>query len=209
MTDKPTTRTDFIRIKTATLLNHIGMMLHQRGIHPDTITFVGFIGVLIGALFIGNGQFTVAGIILLITLPLDALDGATARAMKRTDDFGKFWDSTLDRYADGALFGGFAYFFATQTRADMLIASLLGLIGSFMVSYTRARGEGLGLDVKIGLFSRLERVIMMVIVLFIPRLAGIPILEIGLWVLAIGTQITSIQRMAHVYHLLKGAKKED
>lgn len=209
MTDKPTTRTDFIRIKTATLLNRIGMMLYRRGIHPDTITLVGFIGVLIGALFISSGQFTIAGIILLITLPLDALDGATARAMKRADDFGKFWDSTLDRYADGALFGGFVYFFAIQARPDMLIACLLGLIGSFMVSYTRARGEGLGLDVKIGLFSRLERVIMMVIVLFIPRLAGIPILEIGLWVLAIGTQITSIQRIAHVYHLLKGTKKED
>lgn len=209
MTDRHTTRTDFIRNKTANMLNHIGTMLHRRGIHPDTITLIGFVGVLIGGLFISQGEFIMAGIILLITLPLDALDGATARAMGRTDDFGKFWDSTLDRYADGALFGGFAYFFAIQARSDMLIASLLGLIGSFMVSYTRARGEGLGLDVKIGLFSRLERVIMMVVVLFIPRLAGIPILEIGLWTLAIGTHITSIQRIAHVYGLLKGAKKED
>ncbi|MDX2075716.1 MAG: CDP-alcohol phosphatidyltransferase family protein [bacterium] len=209
MTNTPKTRTDFARAKAQSLLNALGMALHQRGIHPDMVTLVGFIGVLIGAIFIANGNFAVAGILLLISLPFDALDGAVARAMKRQGDFGKFWDSTLDRYADGALFGGFAYFFATQDRFEMLIACLLGLIGSFMVSYTRARGEGLGLDVKIGLFSRLERVIMMLIVLFIPTLGGIPILDIGLWILAIGTNITSIQRMAHVYHLLKHAKRED
>jgi CDP-diacylglycerol--glycerol-3-phosphate 3-phosphatidyltransferase len=209
MTNTPKTRTDFARKQTATLLNGAGMWLHRRGIHPDMVTLVGFIGVLIGGIFIAIGNFTLAGILLLISLPFDALDGAVARAMKRQDDFGKFWDSTLDRYADGVLFGGFAYFFATQDRFEMLIACLLGIIGSFMVSYTRARGEGLGLDVKIGLFSRLERVIIMLIVLFIPNLAGIPILEIGLWILAIGTNFTSIQRIAHVYHLLKHAKREE
>mgnify|MGYP001226999255 FL=1 len=209
MTNTPKTRTDFARKKTYALLNSIGLWLHQRGVHPDMVTLAGFIGVLIGGVFIATGQFTTAGILLLISLPFDAIDGAVARAMKRVDEFGKFWDSTLDRYADGVLFGGFAYFFATQDRFEMLIACLLGLIGSFMVSYTRARGEGLGLDVKIGLFSRLERVIMMLIVLFIPRLGGVPMLEIGLWILAIGTNFTSIQRIAHVYHLLKHAKRED
>lgn len=209
MTNPSKTRTDFARTKTYALLNGIGLWLYKRGVHPDIVTLVGFIGVLIGGIFIATGQFTLAGILLLISLPFDALDGAVARAMNRQDEFGKFWDSTLDRYADGVLFGGFAYFFATQDRFEMLIACLLGLIGSFMVSYTRARGEGLGLDVKIGLFSRLERVIMMLIVLFIPRLGEIPMLEIGLWILALGTNFTSIQRIVHVYHLLNKAKRKD
>jgi CDP-diacylglycerol---glycerol-3-phosphate 3-phosphatidyltransferase len=176
------------------------MAVHRLGIHPDTITIVGLVVVAVGSVFIGLGAIQLGGVLLVISLPLDALDGAVARAMQRKDRFGAVLDSTLDRYADGFIFGGLAYYFATIDQAGNLLLALAALMGSFVVSYTRARAGEADLSVKIGLFSRFERVIALLVALLIP-----PLLIPALWALAIGTNLTGLQRLWYVYkHLDRG-----
>lgn len=193
------TLTDRIRQITGSITSYLGMTLHRAGVHPDALTVMGLILVMIAAVFIGQGQTQLGGLILVLGLPLDALDGAVARAMQRKDRFGAVLDSTLDRYADGFIFVGLSYYFAVQDRYEMMLLALLALLGSFLVSYVRARAEGIGLSLKEGLFTRFERVLIILIVLLIP----IPnLLEIGVVVLAVGTNFTGLQRLWFVYRTL-------
>ncbi|MFN8565192.1 MAG: CDP-alcohol phosphatidyltransferase family protein [Anaerolineae bacterium] len=154
-----------------------------------------------GALCIAAGQIQLGGVLLVLSLLLDALDGAVARAMGRTDRFGGVLDSTLDRYADGLIFGSLAYYFAGRGESLNLLLALASLMGSFVVSYVRARAGEADLSVKIGWFSRFERVITLLLMLLVP-----PLLAVGLWVLAIGTNVTGVQRLWYVFqHLDKEA----
>ncbi len=197
MSQAPVTFSDRMRKQFSGLTRSAGMTVYRWGIHPDTITIVGLIVVAIGALFIAQGQIQIGGVLLLISLPLDALDGAVARAMQRKDRFGSILDSTLDRYADGFIFGGLIYYFAQTGQQLQLLLALASLMGSFVVSYVRARAGEADLSVKIGLFSRFERVITLLLMLLIP-----PLLTLGLVVLAIGTNVTGIQRLWYVYRHL-------
>ncbi|MCB9454332.1 MAG: CDP-alcohol phosphatidyltransferase family protein [Anaerolineaceae bacterium] len=196
MTPSPVTLTDRLRTITNRWMSQIGLALHRIGIHPDVLTVAGLVVVVVAAVNIANGRFQTGGLILLLGLPLDALDGAVARAMQRKGKFGGVLDSTLDRYADGLIFGGIGYAFALQGRMEYTVLALAALLGAFTVSYVRARAGEAGLSVKIGLFSRLERVAVLLVMLLIP-VQGL--LEIGLWVLAIGTNISGLQRLWYVY----------
>jgi len=189
-----TTFTDQLRDLVTKPLNQAGQAVHRAGIHPDTITIAGLVIVIIAALFVGRGQMQLAGVILLLGLPLDALDGAVARAMQRTDAFGGLLDSTLDRYADGFIFAALGYYFASLGELDKLVLAMAALIGSYGVSYVRARAGEARITVKVGLFTRLERVMALLVMLFIP-----PLLVPGLWVLAVGTNFTMLQRLWHVF----------
>jgi CDP-diacylglycerol--glycerol-3-phosphate 3-phosphatidyltransferase len=175
-------------------MSAIGGFLARMGVHPDMITVAGAVVVGIAAIIISQGQFQLGAVVLILGLPLDALDGAVARAMGRQDKFGGVLDSTLDRYADAFIFGGLSYYFAVQDRYDYMLLAMAALTGSLIVSYVRARAGEIGLSVKVGLFDRLVRVIIIVAVLLVPFL-----LPLGLWVLAIGTNFTALQRMWYVY----------
>jgi CDP-diacylglycerol--glycerol-3-phosphate 3-phosphatidyltransferase len=194
---QPVTLTDRIRALSAGVINHAGQAVYGLGIHPDTITIAGLVVVAIGSFFIARGQFQLGGILLLLSLPLDALDGAVARAMQRKDRRGAVLDSTLDRYADGFIFGSLAYYFASVLQPENLLLTMAALIGTYVVSYVRARAGEADLSVKIGLFSRFERVVVLLLMLLIPTL-----LNVGLWVLAIGTNLTGLQRLWYVYQHL-------
>ncbi|MBL8133462.1 MAG: CDP-alcohol phosphatidyltransferase family protein [Anaerolineae bacterium] len=196
----PRTLSDRARALTGGLTQRAGAAMVRLGVHPDTITIVGLLVVALGAAFISVGSLQVGGIILLLSLPLDALDGATARAMRRVGQFGAVLDSTLDRYADGLIFGGFILYFARLDDERGILLSLASLAGSFVVSYVRARAGEAGLSVKIGWFSRFERVVVLLLALLVP-----PLLWIGLWVLAVGTNLTAIQRIWYVFKHLKEA----
>ena len=206
MPDKPDTLTDRLRNLVRAPLDRAGLALARLGVHPDWITAFGLLLVAIASLFLAAGEFLVGGIVLAVSLPLDALDGAVARAIKRTGAFGMVLDSTLDRYADGFIFAALGYYFAVQDRPDMLGLALLALVGSFLVSYIRARADdsNVRVSVTVGLFTRLERVA----ILLLMTLAGgvldsqLP-LEIGLLILALGTHLTALQRLHHVYAALK------
>jgi CDP-diacylglycerol--glycerol-3-phosphate 3-phosphatidyltransferase len=193
----PVTLTDRARAAAASTLTSVATALHRLGVHPDMLTAAGLAFVFVAAVLIANGSFTAAVIVLVLGLPLDALDGAVARVMQRKNRFGALLDSTLDRYADAFIFVSLGYYFANHGSADLLLVSAAALIGSYGVSYVRARAEGLGVDVKIGLFSRLERLAVIIVCLLIPVL-----MPYGLWLLAIGTNFTTLQRLWYVYRVL-------
>jgi CDP-diacylglycerol--glycerol-3-phosphate 3-phosphatidyltransferase len=170
---------------------------------PNAITVIGF-GVVVGAaLLIAAGSLLAGALVLTAGSLLDAVDGALARATGGSSAFGSFLDSTLDRAAEAVLFGGVAAYYL-NTAADPalpVLLALLALAGSFMVSYTRARAEGIGLTASVGLAPRLERLVLIV--------AGIGLAGIGfergligaLAIIAILSVATTMQRIWHVHRL--------
>lgn len=190
------TLTDRARYYTRNVTGTLGRKLHEMGVHPDAITALGLVIVAIAAYVASQGQFFWAGVIMLLGTPLDALDGAVARAMQRKGKFGALFDSTLDRYADGFIFVALAYYYAVWGDERVMLLSMAALLGSLMVSYVRARAEGLNVDCKVGLLTRMERIVILLAAL----LTGW--VEIGLWILAIGTHLTVIQRVWYVYRQL-------
>ena len=194
MTQSPITLTDRVRRVTNEAVSSAGSAVYKAGIHPDTVTIIGTALVGVAAVSIASGQLQMGALLLLLSLPLDALDGAVARAMQRKDQFGGLLDSTLDRYADGFIFGALGYYFASLGQQTNLVLALAALLGSFGVSYVRARAGEAGLSVKVGWFSRMERVAIILLMLFIP-----PLLLPGLWILAVGTNLTTFQRLWFVY----------
>lgn len=196
----PPTLTDRVRGLTGGIVGRAGAIVHGWGIHPDAITIAGLAVVALASILIAVGQFQWGGVLLLLSLPLDALDGAVARAMQRRDRRGAVLDSTLDRYADGFVFGALAYYFGSTAQPGYIVLTLAALLGTFVVSYVRARAGEADLAVKIGLFSRFERVIVLLLMFLVP-----PLLIVGLWILAVGTNITGVQRLLYVYkHLDRG-----
>ncbi|HYW30751.1 MAG TPA: CDP-alcohol phosphatidyltransferase family protein [Gemmatimonas sp.] len=177
--------------------------LVRRRVHPNTITTVGTICTLVAGGIFASGHIRTAGWFLGLTALFDVLDGTVARRTGRSSTFGAFYDSTLDRVADGALMGGLVVFYATSQRYGsnvLLVITLLGLIGAFLTSYTRARAESLGIDAKVGMLQRPERI----------TLLSAPQAFFGLaldgWVLAfivtllsVTAWITAVQRIQFVY----------
>ncbi len=196
---KPTDRaisatlSDWLRLRTASVTARIGRAGHQLGLSPDVVTIVGTLIVVGAAVLIGAGHFSAAGIVLIVSMPLDVLDGAIARAMQRRNRFGALLDSTLDRFADGLLLLGLMVYFGQNGQTAALVVSGLALIGAYAVSYVRARAEGLGIACKDGIFSRLERTIVLIAAL----LTGwvVP----GVIILAVGSNLTALQRVLLVY----------
>lgn len=203
---QPATLTDRLRKQVQDPLDRLGAGLARLGLQADQVTIFGLLLAGLAALLLARGVFLPGALLLLCSLPLDALDGAVARAAERESRFGMVLDSTLDRYADGFIFAAFGYYFAGQGRLDMLAAALAALLGSFLVSYIRARADDAKVAVKatVGLFSRLERVIVLLAMTFAAGIldSALP-LEIGLLLLAAGTNLTALQRLRYVHRTLK------
>jgi CDP-diacylglycerol--glycerol-3-phosphate 3-phosphatidyltransferase len=191
--ERPLTFTDFLRKRFHGLTTRAGNLGVRLGIDPDVVTVAGLGVVAIAAVFIGTGHFFWGGVILLIGLPLDAWDGAIARALNRKSRFGALLDSTLDRYADAFILLGVMYHFSVTGNHAAFLVSGAALIGAFLVSYVRARAEGLGIPCQDGWFSRVERSIVQWVML----LTGWVVL--GVIILAIGNNLTALQRIYTVY----------
>ncbi len=188
------TLTDFLRAKTLFIIDPIVTFMARIGISPDLLTVVGMLTHFLFAWLIANGRFQIAAVAMFFIVPLDALDGSLARKLDRVQGgFGAFLDSTLDRFAEIILFGGFIAYYTRQGDELMLALAYIAITGSIMVSYTRARAETLGFSAKIGILSRVERyaVMMFFLVLKLPHVAVI--------ILAIFTYFTAFQRMYHVW----------
>jgi phosphatidylinositol phosphate synthase len=168
---------------------------------PNTVTVIGFGFVLVAAGLIGVGHLLAGAAVLVAGSLLDAVDGALARATGGSTAFGSFLDSTLDRAAEAALYGGVAaYYLVTAAEPTLpVLLALVAMAGSFMVSYTRARAEGIGVSASVGLAPRMERLVLIVAGIF---LAGIGF-EIGLigaiGIIAALSVATTVQRISHVH----------
>lgn len=181
------------------LLDPVVDALARTGVSPNALTFFGFLLNVIAGLLIAVGQPFWGGVVMTaIGMPFDAVDGAVARKLGQQSKFGAFFDSTLDRMAEGALLAGLGYYFAVRGDSLSVAVAFVALIGSFMVSYTRARAEGLGLECKVGLFSRFGRFVLLAAGLLFSLFSPASLVVL-LWALAILTVYTTIERMVHVY----------
>ena len=168
------------------------------GISPDVVTLVGTLGVAAGALVCFPQGWLWQGVVVVTCFVFsDLIDGAMARKIGRTDTFGAFLDSTLDRIADAALFGGMALFFAWQAEDRLyLVLSLVCLAMGSVTSYARSKGEQLGFNAKTGLAERPDRLVGLLVPTFFGDVFGVPWLyEIALWVIAALSTITVVQRI--------------
>jgi CDP-diacylglycerol--glycerol-3-phosphate 3-phosphatidyltransferase/CDP-diacylglycerol--inositol 3-phosphatidyltransferase len=171
------------------------------GVSPDLVTVVGTVGVSAGALvFFPQGMVWQGVLVVTAFVFSDLIDGAMARKLGRSSSFGAFLDSTLDRVADAALFGGMALFFAWQAEDRvMLCVTLVCLVMGSITSYARAKGEQLGYDAKTGLAERPDRLVGLLVPAFFGDVLGVPeIYEVALWLIAALSTITVVQRILKV-----------
>ena len=174
------------------ILDPIGAFLNRSGLTPNTITLLGLAGTTIGALQIAFGQLTSGGFILLAAVLVDALDGTMARLRGESSDFGAFVDSVSDRYAELITFGGLLYYFVTQGNEIGIMVTFAATAGSVLVSYVKARAEGLQFSAKVGLLTRVERYLVLIpLLVFRQPLAAVAII-------AVLGNITAFQRVIHV-----------
>jgi CDP-diacylglycerol--glycerol-3-phosphate 3-phosphatidyltransferase len=185
------------------LLQPPARLLYQLGVSPDFITLLGLGVVALGAWRLSLGEFTQGALILVLGLPLDSLDGAVARLGGVFRPFGAFLDSTLDRYADALVLGALGVYYVRQDDVTFTIISLIALHGTQMVSYVRAKAEALSLECKIGLFTRVERSLTLLGAWLLSLFIGQAGIDFGIIVLALGTQVTALQRLAYVGRQLK------
>jgi CDP-diacylglycerol--glycerol-3-phosphate 3-phosphatidyltransferase len=191
-----------LRERTKGLLASVARLIGRTGVSPNLLTLFGFLATLGVAYVLALGYERMAGLLLIPVGLFDALDGALARAMDKVTSFGAFFDSTLDRFSEIALYLGLLYLYRGSILATVLI--YLTITGSLMVSYTRARAEGLGVECRVGLFTRFERLAVLVVGLLLGQTL------IALIILAIFSNLTALQRMWYVRRaIVKESKRDD
>ena len=186
------TFTDRLRLVFKGILDPIGTFLNRIGLTPNAITLLGLVGTTAGAYVISQGKMTTGGIILLLFVLVDTLDGTMARLRGDPSDFGGFVDSVSDRYAEFITFGGLLYYFLLQANYLGVMITFAATAGSVLVSYVKARAEGLGFTAKVGILTRLERYIVLIPLLILnqPFIAVVLIALLG--------NITAFQRIIYV-----------
>jgi phosphatidylglycerophosphate synthase len=199
--------TDYVKNGALRAIEPAISFLARHKVSPNTITSVGTLLTIAASVVYATGHIMTAGWIMNVTAFFDVADGEVARRTGRSSVFGAFYDSTLDRVADGALMAGLAFFYATNAvhhNLAMVVVCLVCIIGTFLISYTRARAETLGIDAKVGLMQRPERMVLL----------SVPQSFFGLfwngWVLmgiilllTVTAWITAVQRILYVYRATK------
>jgi CDP-diacylglycerol--glycerol-3-phosphate 3-phosphatidyltransferase len=176
------------------ITNPIVGILSKIGITPNALTFINLALSIVAAYVIATGHFLLGGGLVLVSGLFDLLDGALARFTKQTTKFGAILDSTVDRISEAATLVGLLIWYVPQEDASLKIVLIfIVLIGSFLVSYIRARAEGLGWQCQVGLFTRAERVIVLAIGLLINQIF------IALCVLVVFVFITVVQRLVYLW----------
>ncbi|MEO3870191.1 phosphatidylinositol phosphate synthase [Nonomuraea sp. B12E4] len=183
------------------ILTPLGRALAGRGIGPDAVTAIGTLGTVISALlFFPLGRLTVGALVITVFVLFDLLDGVVARlGGNGGSTWGAFLDSTLDRVADAAIFAGLILYFISRDDTLMAAVTLVCLVAGAVVSYAKARAEGLGLTADVGLAERPERLVVALVAACLAGL-GVPyVLAGGMWLLAAASLVTVGQRVWHVY----------
>ena len=186
------------RPKSFTLLPHsvprrvtdpVVAVLARAGVSPNHLTVLGFLGNVGAAALAARGEFLPAGLVMLVASALDLLDGALARATGRATSFGAVFDATLDRLSEAAVLAGLAFYYAGRGEREEIVLCFAALAGSLLVSYVRAHALARGLELREGLFTRPERVLLLGGGLIISQA------RIALWILAVLANATAIQRL--------------
>jgi CDP-diacylglycerol--glycerol-3-phosphate 3-phosphatidyltransferase len=189
---------DVVRKYSRIFLEPLARFISRTGISPNVISVIGFL-LMVGVAFVlARGYLLWGGILIIAAALFDAIDGTLARMMGRTSRFGAFLDSTLDRFSEAIIFLGLFIYLIGQDQKVELVLIYATVVGSMMVSYARARAEGIGVPLKDGLFTRFERIFILVVGLLFNQLT------LALWVLAIFTNFTAIQRMYLVWRITGG-----
>lgn len=176
-------------------------LLLRMGVSPDAVTLVGTIGVSFGALFFFPRGWLLAGVLFISAFIFsDLIDGSMARSSGRASAFGAFFDSTLDRFGDGAIFGGLLLYYAGPGDSEVYVAvSLYCLVMGSVTSYARARAESLGMSAKGGIAERSDRLVAILLMTGLTGLLNLPFLaQLTLWVLAAASTVTVVQRILMV-----------
>ena len=197
---------DWLRSGYLRLIDPVADALVRRGVAPNTITTIGTLCAMASGVLYAAGWIRTGGWVMGLTALFDVLDGTVARRSGRSTAFGAFYDSSLDRVADGFVLGGFAVFFATRPGGwslAMVVVSVLGLIGSYLTSYTRARADALGVDASGGVLQRPERVVLLSApqAFFGLALDGF-VLSAILVLLTVTAWLTAAQRIRAVYRAM-------
>ena len=166
------------------------------GIHPNTLTLIGVLINVAAACALGVNRFLLAGVIMIIANIFDFIDGKVAQQTNTVSRFGAFWDSTLDRFSDIALFLGLIYLYAMLRRTDYVMVASLSMMFSIMTSYARARAESLIEKCKVGFMERPERIVLFMIGAFTNRMGAV------LWVILILSIFTVADRIYYTYLVL-------
>jgi CDP-diacylglycerol--glycerol-3-phosphate 3-phosphatidyltransferase len=186
------TFSDYLRLWFKWVLDPLGGFFNKLGLTPNTMTLLGLMGNFVGAYYLAMGHMLTGAILVLLMTPIDALDGTMARLRGESSDFGAFVDSVSDRYSELIIYGGLLYHFLSlgEPLGGLLVFGAAA--GSVLVSYVKARAEGLGYEAKVGLLTRVERYIVLAPSLVFNQL------YIGLGIIAVLANITAIQRIWHV-----------
>jgi CDP-diacylglycerol--glycerol-3-phosphate 3-phosphatidyltransferase len=176
---------------------------------PNTITVIGLVLTLVAATMVAAGWLLAGAAVLTVGSLLDAVDGALARARGGGTAFGGFLDSTLDRAGEAILYTGVAAYFLIQTGdpAWPVLLAIVALGGSFLVSYSRAKAEGIGVSASVGLAPRTERLVLAIAGIALAGLGFAPALIGALAIIAILTVATVMQRIWHVWRLSEATRK--
>lgn len=219
---------EFLKRAVHAALDPVVAGLARAGVRADYLTFGGFVLSIAAGFAFAMGHFSTGATFALLAGMCDILDGQVARRSGHPSRFGSFFDSTLDRVAEAAILIGIGWFYMANlvamvddplrvlvnrtnqlepvTWAMISLLATLALAGSFMVSYTRARAEGLGLECKVGWFERPERLVLLIVAGY----AGIGfVMPWALMLLAVLSFATAIQRMVHVWKITRGAGADE
>ena len=175
------------------VLTRLVRMLILSGVHPNVLTLIGLVVSGVAAWILANGEFLYAGLVILCAAVFDLTDGAVARDANKATRFGAFLDSVMDRYSDLILLTGLLVHYARIDRFSYIVLTAVVMIGSVLVSYSRARSENLIESCKVGFLERPERVVLLIIGALFNRMAPV------LWVMAVLSNVTVIQRIVHTW----------
>jgi CDP-diacylglycerol--glycerol-3-phosphate 3-phosphatidyltransferase len=175
-------------------VNRLAHWLHDRGFTPNGVTYTGFVLTAVSSIVLASGSFRLGGFLLWGAATFDMIDGALARITNQSSTFGAFIDSTLDRYSESVIFFALAFFYSQSggTRTELVLIFLI-LVGSLMVSYTKARAEALKIEVTAGWLQRPERMFLLISALIFGLITPM------LWGLAVLTNFSALQRIYEVY----------
>ena len=187
------TFTAWVRTWADIVLDPLSRLLARLGVQPNLLSMTGLFAATAAGALVAADYISYGGWLFLFSGPFDALDGALARTAGLESRFGAFLDSFIDRYSEAVVLFGILCWATFNDRHVIVLVTFLTAIGSFMVGYARARAEGLGISCKVGLFTRLERFIVLALTLITKQLL------VGLIILALLTNFTALQRMFHIY----------